>query len=131
MTIPRHLYMDVKKIQDTILICPPVISQWAAVGAMKAGSAYCREKLKAIDQVRNVVLDALTEISDIVTVPPAQGAFYFLLRVDTRMDSESLVERLIRDHKVAVIPGATFGLDKGCFLSILFIERKSLCLTKK
>jgi aspartate/methionine/tyrosine aminotransferase len=30
-----------EKIQDTILICPPVISQYAANGALKAGKSYC------------------------------------------------------------------------------------------
>ena len=45
MVIPEHLFEAVRKIQDTILICPPVISQFAAVGALKEGSAYCREQL--------------------------------------------------------------------------------------
>ena len=35
MVIPERLFMPVRKIQDTVLICPPVISQWAAVGAMR------------------------------------------------------------------------------------------------
>src|SRR5439155_7269310 len=34
MVIPKHLLVEVKKIQDTILICPPVISQYAALGAL-------------------------------------------------------------------------------------------------
>ena len=37
MVIPKHLLVEVKKIQDTILICPPVISQYAALGALSAG----------------------------------------------------------------------------------------------
>jgi aspartate/methionine/tyrosine aminotransferase len=120
MVFPQNLYMNVKKIQDTNLICPPVISQWAAVGAMHAGADYCREKLKTITEVRRIVLDALEEIKDIVTIPPALGAFYFLLRLNTDIDSTTLVERLVREHKVAVIPGETFGIEKGCFLRIAY-----------
>jgi aspartate/methionine/tyrosine aminotransferase len=32
MVIPEHLFGAVNKIQDTILICPPVVSQFAAAG---------------------------------------------------------------------------------------------------
>ena len=37
MVVPRALFEPIRKIQDTNLICPPVISQWAAVGALEAG----------------------------------------------------------------------------------------------
>ena len=31
-----------------------------------------------------------------------------------------LVERLIREHRVAVIPGTTFGLHEGCYLRVAY-----------
>ena len=80
MVIPEHLYMPVKKIQDTILICPPVVSQFAAVGAMQVGPAYCKDKLKVTAKVRRIVLEQLERARELVTVPRADGAFYFLLR---------------------------------------------------
>jgi aspartate/methionine/tyrosine aminotransferase len=120
MVIPQRLFPPIRKIQDTILICPPVISQWAAVGALRAGARYCREKLAAITEVRRIVLDELGHVADLVDVPPALGAFYFLLRVHADMDSMELVERLIREHRVAVIPGTTFGIEDGCYLRIAY-----------
>ena len=33
-------------------------------------------------------------------------------------DSVDLVERLIREHRIAVIPGTAFGMDDGCYLHI-------------
>jgi aspartate/methionine/tyrosine aminotransferase len=53
-------------------------------------------------------------------VPPAGGAFYFLLRVQTDADPMQLTERLIREHRVAVIPGTTFGLNEGCHLRVAY-----------
>jgi aspartate/methionine/tyrosine aminotransferase len=120
MVLPEHLYMAVKKIQDTILICPPVVCQWAAVGAMSVGADYCREKLQITTEVRQIVLDELSAIQDLVTVPRADGAFYFLLRVNTNMDSMELVKKLIEEHKVAVIPGATFGMKDKSYLRIAY-----------
>ena len=119
MAIPDGLLHSVKKIQDTILICPPVISQYAARGALEAGAAYCRERLRDIAEVREVVREALAEIGDICDVPPADGAFYYLIRVHTRLGALEVVERLVREHGVAVLPGTTFGLD-GCALRVAY-----------
>jgi len=118
MVVPEHLYMSIKKIQDTILICPPVISQWAAVGAMQAGPDYCRQKLRVTAEVRRILLRELDQVRHLVTVPRADGAFYFLLRVHSHIDSMELAKRLIEEHKVAVIPGMTFGMEDGCYLRV-------------
>ena len=96
MVIPERLFASVRKIQDTILICAPVLSQYAAVGALKAGLPYCQTQLASIREVRERVLLELECIQDLCTVPTAQGAFYFLLRVNTHRPAMELVERLIR-----------------------------------
>jgi aspartate/methionine/tyrosine aminotransferase len=120
MVIPEHLLASVKKIQDTILICPPVISQYAALGALQAGVGYCKEKISAIASVRQLVLDALKRLEGLCTIAPADGAFYFLLKVHTKLDAFELVERLLREHRVAVMPGTTFGIDDGCYLRVAY-----------
>ena len=118
MVIPERLFMPIRKIQDTVLICPPVISQWAAVGAMHAGRAYCQAKLRVTREVRRLVLQGLQEVRDLVTVPRADGAFYLLLRVHSDTDPMELAQRLIEEHKVAVIPGTTFGVCDQCLLRV-------------
>lgn len=120
MVTPEHLYTAIKKAQDTILICPPVVSQYAAVAAMQVGVAYCREKLKAMAVARQVVQRALNDLSDRITVPRSDGAFYFFLRVRADMDPMILTERLIQEHKVAVIPSTAFGLTDGCYLRVAY-----------
>ncbi|BBA34197.1 aspartate aminotransferase [Methylocaldum marinum] len=120
MVIPDHLYEAVLKAQDTNLICAPSISQHAAVGALSTGSAYCRERLETIARVRGIVLDELRSVADICRVPEASGAFYLLLKLATDLDSMTVAQRLIREHKVAVIPGTAFGLEKGCYLRVAY-----------
>ncbi|MBW4632649.1 MAG: pyridoxal phosphate-dependent aminotransferase [Iphinoe sp. HA4291-MV1] len=120
MVIPKHLLVAVKKVQDTILICPPVISQYAALGALQAKEDYLKNHIQAIAQVRLVVLDSLNSLQELCTIAPADGAFYFFLKVHTQLDSFKLVERLIREHQVAVIPGTTFGMDNGCYLRVAY-----------
>jgi len=120
MVIPEHLLVPVKKIQDTILICPPVVSQYAAVGALQAGAAYCKSFLSSMAEVRRLLLDELAAVRHICAVPPANGAFYLLLRVHTRMAPMVLVERLIKEHGVAVMPGNAFGMESGCYLRVAY-----------
>ena len=122
MVIPAHLYEAVRKIQDTILICPAVVSQFAAAGALEAGRAYCDRHRPAIERVRRTLLEQLATLGDACRVPPADGAFYFFVTVDTRLGSMDLVERLVREHGVAVIPGTTFGTrdEDGCVIRISY-----------
>lgn len=118
--IPDHLFDAVRKIQDTILICPPVISQYAAVGALEAGVAYCREMAKPLRAARVVVADALAKLEKYCTVAPAGGAFYYFLKLHTDMPAMELTERLIHEFRVAVIPGDTFGVTDGCHLRVSY-----------
>jgi aspartate/methionine/tyrosine aminotransferase len=120
MVIPAKLLDAVKKIQDTIVICPPVVSQYAALGALSAGKAYCMQKLEAIATVRQSVLDAVSSLQFLCTAPQGRGAFYILLNLNTQISAMTLTERLIREFGVAVIPGTTFGMDRGCYLRVAY-----------
>lgn len=120
MVIPEHLLNAVKKVQDTILICPPVISQYAALGALQAKDNYLKDNIKTIAQTRKIVINALQELEDLCTIKPANGAFYFFLKVHTQMDSLEIVKTLIQEHKIAVIPGTTFGIENGCYLRLAY-----------
>jgi aspartate/methionine/tyrosine aminotransferase len=120
MVIPSHLLEPIKKIQDTILICPPVVSQYAALGALEAGRGYCGQKLEAIATVRQSVLTAVNTLQDFCTVPQPEGAFYVLLNLNTQISAMTLTERLIQEYGVAVIPGTTFGMNQGCYLRVAY-----------
>ena len=122
MVFPEKLEAALRKIQDTLVICPPVISQHAAVGALAAGTAFVREKLRGIAEVRALVECELAALvrDGVCEVPPAQGAFYFLLRVNSSRPPLELAEKLIREHRVAVIPGSAFGVDHGCHLRVAY-----------
>ena len=120
MVAPQHLLMSIQKIQDTNLICPPVISQYAALGALQEGIDYCQQHLREIAKVRAVVLEKLQSLGDICTIASSEGAFYFFLKVNTNLDDLELVKQLIEQYRVAVIPGSTFGIEDGCYLRIAY-----------
>ena len=108
---PSFLSESINKILDTLQICAPVVSQYAALGALEAGLPYCREKLCETIAVRRMILDALSNLSDLIEVPEARGAFYFLIRPRTEIPSMQIVEKLIRQYRIALIPGNAFGIE--------------------
>jgi len=124
MVYPAALEAALRKIQDTLVICPPVISQYAAVGALGpgGGAPFVREKLRALTAVRTIVQRELAPLAatGLCEIPPADGAFYFFLRVRSPRRPLDLVEQLVRDHRVAVIPGDAFGITEGCPLRVAY-----------
>lgn len=120
LVAPEHLSRDLMKIQDTVVVSGPAISQFVGLRAMREGRGYCAAHLPSLARVREEVLSRLAALSGIVEIPAATGAFYLFVKVDTEMSALSLSERLVREHKVAVIPGETFGVTRGCWLRIAY-----------
>jgi len=120
LVAPEHLYDDLMKIQDTVIVCAPAISQHVALEALKEGRGYCRSFLPGLSRVRAELLRRLAEIPGLATVPPALGAFYLFAKVHTDLPALELSERLVREHRVTVMPGETFGAQDGCWLRISY-----------
>jgi aspartate/methionine/tyrosine aminotransferase len=109
MVIPEALSDAVNKIQDTLLICPPAVSQQAALAALLVGRGHAAPHVEELDATRRLIF-AILQADDVpCDVPEAEGAFYYLLRAHSRLNSMTLTERLIREHRVAVIPGSAFA----------------------
>ena len=120
MTYPEHLETAMAKCQDTILVCPPVASQIAAIAALDVGRAYCEPHVRELASIRDIVFSQLSALAPLATVPAADGAFYCLLKVNTTIDPMTIAERLIREYKVAVIPGPAFGMTDGCYFRVAY-----------
>ena len=118
---PEHLASAMMKSQDTILVCPPVISQVAAAAALGAGRAYSEPHIRELAGIRDVVLGRLAALAPLAEVPAADGAFYVMLKVNgSPIAPMTLAERLIREHKVAVVPGPAFGMTDGCYFRVAY-----------
>jgi aspartate/methionine/tyrosine aminotransferase len=120
MVVPAALFEAVNKIQDTNLICPPLVSQHAALGALAAGRAWCRTRVEALAGVRRSVLGALGALAGICDVVETPGAFYIMLVVPGGGDPRELSRQLIFEHQVAVMPGTAFGLAGVCSVRVSY-----------
>jgi len=120
MTYPAQLEAAIAKVQDTILVCPPVVSQVAAIAALQVGRQYCEPHVRELASIRDIVLSELASLAPLASVPSADGAFYGLLKVNTTLDPMVIAERLVREHKVAVVPGTAFGMTDGCYFRVAY-----------
>jgi aspartate/methionine/tyrosine aminotransferase len=120
MVYPQAIEPAMMKSQDTILICPTIAAQIGAAAALHVGRAYCEPYVREMASIRDIVVSELSGLGQLASVPAADGAFYILLRVHTSIDPLTLGERLVREHRVAVIPGTAFGMTDGCYFRVAF-----------
>lgn len=100
------------KIHQYGMLCAPIMSQYAAVEALKDGLsdgfATVEEMRDSYDKRRKFVLHSLREIGLDCFEP--QGAFYAFPSVkSTGMNADEFANALLQDQKVAVVPGNAFG----------------------
>ncbi|KAF0652891.1 aspartate aminotransferase [Cyanobium sp. Copco_Reservoir_LC18] len=114
--VPRQLMGALAKVQDTVLICPPLVSQRAALAALEAGPAWCRPHIAALGERRRQLFDAVAAAraggQAVELLGPPDGAFYGLLRFPCSLGGASLLRHLVLGHGVAALPGESFGLPQ-------------------
>lgn len=109
VTVPKKagdLYDQMMKVQDTILICPPRISQIAALGSMSAGKDWVREKIDTLETGRKAILDALGSLEQVMG---GSGAMYAMGKLPEGTDDQEFNQKLVKDYGVACIPGSFCG----------------------
>jgi aspartate/methionine/tyrosine aminotransferase len=120
MVYPEALTPSLLKVQDTNLICPPLVSQIAATGALATGAEYCKNRLPELAVKRERAIECLQPLKGLCDIPEPEGAFYLLLKIHTDKNDLELAKTLIDDFKVAAIPGSAFGLTGGCQLRLSY-----------
>lgn len=111
VTGPKELISVMLKIHQYAIMCAPTTSQYAAIDALRNGDEdidYMREEY---DNRRRLVIKSFNEMG--LDCFEATGAFYVFPSIkSTGMTSQDFCEKLLKDQKVAVVPGDAFG-DSG------------------
>ena len=109
---PAEIDEAMFKIHQYGMLCAPITSQYAAIEALRDGLldgfATVEEMRDSYDKRRKFVLHSLKEIGLHCFEP--QGAFYAFPSVrSTGLDSNDFADKLLKEQKVAVVPGNAFG----------------------
>jgi aminotransferase len=105
---PADLIDAMMKIHQYSMLCASSIAQAAAVEALQNGDADREAMRREYEQRRNVIVKRLNAMGLDCFMP--RGAFYVFPRIaDTGMTSTEFATRLLKEKRVAVVPGPAFG----------------------
>jgi len=107
LVLPSFLYNEILKVQDTIGICAPTISQYAAEAVLNSCPSYAKSFLPAMEKVRNIFIEGMD--MECINMPVTHGSFYFFIKLHTNKPSWEIAKVLIEKYGVITIPGNVFG----------------------
>lgn len=105
---PAEITEAMMKIHQYIIMSAPTISQYVALEAIRNGEEESRRMVEEFDERRKLVVAGLRDIG-LTTFEP-KGAFYAFPSIrSTGLHDIEFAEGLLKEEKVAVIPGSAFG----------------------
>jgi aminotransferase len=105
---PKELCDAALKIHQYVMLCAPVMGQVGALEALRSAEEDKNSMVNEYRLRRNLFVAGLNRIGLSCHVP--EGAFYAFPSVEkTGLSDTEFAERLLKEQKVAVVPGSVFG----------------------
>lgn len=105
---PAAVIEAMMKIHQYSILCTSIMSQDAAIEALERGEPAMLRMRREYELRRNYVVGALNDMGLECFMP--RGAFYVFPKItSTGLTSQEFSMRLLREKRVAVVPGTAFG----------------------
>jgi aminotransferase len=105
---PVELISGLVRIHQYSVMSAPTTSQRAALAALLQGEPFVEQMRQEYDQRRRIIVNGLNSIG-LPTIEP-HGAFYAFPKISgSGLSDEAFAERLLKEQRVAVVPGSSFG----------------------
>ena len=106
---PSELMKQITKIHQFAIMCAPTTSQYAAIEALKNGDDAVLSMHEEYNRRRRLMVNGFNELG--LTCNDPKGAFYTFPSIkSTGMTSDEFCENLLKEVRVAIVPGTAFGL---------------------
>lgn len=116
---PKEIIDAMNRIHQYTIMCAPITGQIAAIEALQNGAEAAKSMAQEYDKRRKFVVFRLNEIG--LTCHNPEGAFYAFPSIkSTGLDSMTFSTRLLKEYKVAVVPGTAFGESGEGFIRISY-----------
>lgn len=107
-TAPQQILAAMKKLHQYLIMSAPTVSQMASIRALQYGEADVAHMRDHYDARRRLIVGGFNEMG--LTCFEPRGAFYAFPSVShTGWDDETFCELLLREDRLALIPGSAFG----------------------
>ncbi len=102
---------QINKAHIPFAICTPVISQYAALGALKGPQDCVKNFREKYLRARNLMCERLNKLSHIFEYQKPGGSYLMFPKIILKQgeDSKAFCEKLLREAKVSTTPGNDFG----------------------
>ena len=122
--MPEEMIENVSAVQDSLIVCPSVVGQYAALYALDHPELTQKfaEEVQNNLTIANKILQPLVTKS-IVSYQKPQAAFYLFLKT-TKKDTSDLCLDIMQKSKVTTVPGSTFGPSGDPFIRICFARER-------
>ena len=105
---PRDGLANILKLHQYMIMCANTQAQYGGITALRDCAADVESMRQEYDARRKVIYKGLVDMGLPVFEP--KGAFYIFPDIScTGMNSEEFCEKLVKEEKVAVVPGTAFG----------------------
>lgn len=122
---PAHLLAETTHMKEGVTSCSPAFVQKAAVAALTGPQDALDAMVASYRSRRDLIVEGLSAIPG-VSCTGANGAFYVFADIRASgLSSEEFVERLLNDHRVAVIPGTAFGPKGEGFIRLSYATNEA------
>ena len=117
---PKSVIDEMEKLMEHMVSGVTAMAQRAALAAIPGPQTCVEEMLKAYDRRRRIVYEGLNAIEGISCLMPASTFYAFPNIKNLGMDSWDLAKFLVKEHKVALVPGSIFGRNGEGYLRLSF-----------
>jgi len=125
---PAPLIDAMMKIHQYSMMSAPTTAQDAAIEALRHGWPEMLKMREEYRARRDFIVKALNDMGLPCVMP--RGAFYVFPEIrSTGMSSLEFSSRLLREHKVAVVPGSAFGASGEGFVRCAYAAAMPLIAT--
>lgn len=105
---PAELIEAMMKIHQYSILCASIMGQDAAIEALERGEPSVEMMRREYERRRNFIVSSLNEMGLECASP--RGAFYVFPKItSTGLTSRDFSMKLLKEKKVAVVPGTAFG----------------------
>ena len=116
---PQSLIEAMMKVHQYSMLCAPILSQEAAIEALKNGAPAVAKMKDAYHKRRDLIVRRFNEAG--LDCHSPKGSFYAFPSIQsTGLDSLSFCKGLLDEEEVAVVPGTAFGPSGAGFVRASF-----------
>ena len=122
---PQEIIAAMTKLQENVAACAPLPSQYAGIEALSGREDYSKNMVDVFTERRNVLYNGLKALPKIKCMLP-EATFYMMVNIsETGMNSLDFAHALLKNARVAVVPGIAYGKSCDKYVRIAFTLDRS------